>query len=239
MSNVDAILAAAKNGAYDRVVRLLDEDPSLATASSMLGSQPVHAAYFAGHQEIVDLLLRRGVLLDIFLAAELGKCDHVKAALDEDPQLSKAFSAAGSTALHRACYWGQTDVARLLLDRGADANVVTRDSFLQIRPLGCTVATPDTPNPSDHEDVVVELVRLLLRHGAGVNDRRKDGLTALHSAAYRGHLAVIQTLLDHGADPAIRGYENGRPHSSQTAYDVAIAQQQKAAADLLQRVTTS
>ena len=230
---VDDIINAAKAGRYDDVARLLDADPSLANRGNMFGSQAIHAAWFGGHAKIVDLLVSRGVQLDGFLGAELGMLDGVRAAIEADRGFAKTFSPAGSTALHRACYWGQTAVAGALLDHGADADIPTRDGFLQIRPLGCAVATPDVPNPSDREDVVLELVRLLLRHGADVNGRRKDGLTALHSAAYRGHLAVIRALLERGADPALRGFENGGPHAGQTARDMALAQGQKAAAGLL------
>src|ERR1700733_9599031 len=120
MIPLDAILAAAKDGDYDRVRVLLESDPALATASNMLGSQPIHAAHFGGHKRIVDLLLALGVDLDFFLACELGLLDQVRDALDSDPALSQAFSAAGSTALHRSCYWGQAAVASLLLERGAD-----------------------------------------------------------------------------------------------------------------------
>ncbi|HEY3825049.1 MAG TPA: ankyrin repeat domain-containing protein [Bryobacteraceae bacterium] len=233
MSSTDEILKASKEGDYDRVLYLLDADPALATASSMLGSQPIHAAHFGGHKRIVELLLARGVDLDFFLAAELGMMDRVVGALGIDPELAQTFSAAGSTALHRACYWGQTAVTRVLLERGADANAVTRDNFLQIAPLGCAVATPDVPNPSDDENVVLELMNLLIGSGANVNARRRDGLTALHSAAYRGHLKVIGLLLERGADPAIRGYEGAGLHAGQTAADVAVAQgQSKAAAAL-------
>ncbi len=227
MDAAAAILDAAKNGDYNRVLQSLNADPALATATSMLGAQPIHAAHFAGHRHIVDLLVSRGVEIDFFLAAELGTLTHV------EPAQAQAFSPAGSTALHRACYWGQTAVARLLLESGADANAVTRDSFLQIAPLGCAVATPDVPNPSDSEDVVLELVALLISYGADLNARRRDGLTALHSAAWRGHRRVIRMLLDHGADAALRGYDGAGPHAGQTARDVALAQGQRTAADLL------
>ncbi|HEX4137820.1 MAG TPA: ankyrin repeat domain-containing protein [Bryobacteraceae bacterium] len=233
MSSTEEILKASKEGDYNRVFDLLDADPALATVSSMTGSQPIHAAHFGGHQRVVELLLARGVDLDFFLAAELGMLDRVTGALGTDPQLARAFSAAGSTALHRACYWGQTAVARVLLERGADANAVTRDSFLQIAPLGCSVATPDVPNPSDDEDVVLELVNLLVASGANVNARRRDGLTALHSAAYRGHMKVIGLLLEWGADPTICGYEGAGPHAGETAEDLAVAQGQSAAAAAL------
>jgi ankyrin repeat protein len=227
------ILGAAKVGDHDRLAALLDVDPTLATASSMLGAQPIHAAHYGGHGRVVELLVARGVEIDFFLASELGMVDRLRDALEADRTLASAFSAAGSTALHRSCYWGQTEVARLLLERGADPNAVTRDSFLQIAPLGCAVATPDVPNPSDREDVVLELVRLLIASGATVNARRRDGLTALHSAAYRGHLRVIETLLEHGVDPTIRGYDAAGPHAGQTAADVAVEQGQMEAAELL------
>jgi len=233
MSQVDAILAASKDGDYGRVLALLETDPALATAANMLGSQPIHAAHFGGHKRIVELLLARGIDLDFFLASELGMLDQVRGAIRSDPALTRAFSKAGSTALHRSCYWGQTAVASLLLEHGADPNAVTRDSFLQIAPLGCAVATPDVPNPSDREDVVLELAQLLISNGADVNALRRDGLTALHSAAYRGHLRVIEALLTHGADRTIRGYEGTGPHAGQTAADVAAAQGQTEAAILL------
>ena len=43
-------------------------------------------------------------------------------------------------------------------------------------------------------------VHWLLEHGAMVNDRDKNGMTALHYAAFQGiRENVIQDLLDHGA----------------------------------------
>jgi uncharacterized protein len=227
MNPVNEILAAAKAGNHDAVVALLDDDPSLATATSVMGAQPIHAAHFSGHKHIFDLLVSRGVRIDFFLAAELGLLQETSA------ESARAFSADGSTALHGACYWGQVSVARLLLDKGADPNTITRDSFLQIAPLGCAVATPDVPNPGDDEDVVVELVELLIARGADVNGRRRDGLTALHGAAWRGHQRVIQALLAHGADLTIRGYAGMGPHSGQTAAEVAEMQGHEGAAALL------
>ena len=230
MSTVETILAAASAGDSETVARLLRDDASLATASSMLGVQPIHAAYFAGHRPVVDLLLASGVPMDAFLAAELGMPDVVEAALLRDPQFGLAFSAAGFTALHRSCYWGQAAIARLLLDHGADANIATRDGFLQIHPLGCAVATPGAGCPSDDEGVVLELVRLLLDHGADVNGRRRDGLTALHSAGYRGLLQVIDLLLERGADANIAAFEGAGPHSGHRADEMALAQGQIEAA---------
>ena len=48
-------------------------------------------------------------------------------------------------------------------------------------------------------DGYVDVVQLLVKHGAAVNQPRKDGKTPLMLAAENNHLVVIQTLLKNGA----------------------------------------
>ncbi len=234
---VDDILAASVSGDLPRVEALLQAEPGLATATNMLGSSAVHAAHYSGHRFIVQCLLARGRTLDGFLAAELGLVSELQAQLDRDPTFARQFNATGSSALHGACYWGSLAAARLLLERGADVNALTRDSFLKIAPIGAAVAAPDVPNPSHDENVVLALVELLVEHGADVNLPRRDGMTALHAAAYRGHLQVIRALLAAGAAPTARSHADSGPHSGQTPIDTALAQGQHAAADLLRTTT--
>ncbi len=186
---------------------------------------------------IVNLLFARGRTLDVFLAAELGMANELRPQLDRDTSLTTQVSASGATALHGACWWGSVTGAKLLLERGADVNALTRDSFLKIAPIGCAVATPNVPNPSEDESVVVALVELLLAHGANVNAQRRDGMTALHAAAYRGHLKVIEALLKAGADPNIRAHADSGTHAGESPLDTALTQGQTAAADALRAAT--
>lgn len=230
-SPVDEIIAAAGRGEIEAVAGLLEQDPSLGSAPNMTGATAIHAAHYSGHPQLVRLLVPRSRVMDGFLAAELGLEEALEDFLKRSPELPTARSPAGSTALHGACYWGSEGAARLLLDAGADVNAVTTDTFLKIHPLGCAVASPNVPNPSDDESVVLNLVNLLLERGADVNARRRDGMTALHAAAWRGHLRVIRRLLDAGADARIKATEG--PHAGQTAADTARAQGQSAAAELL------
>jgi len=222
MQTVDHLIAAVLRRDADAVSRLLATDPSLRDARSMFGVGGVHAAHFTGATELVALLLPGGPH-DVFLAAELGAVDRVETALAADPGLATRPNERGATALHGACYWGQRAAAEVLLAAGADPDAVTGDPFLRIRPLGSAVATtPGVQQPSDDEDVVLALVRLLLEHGADPAGRRGDGATALHAAAWRGLDRVVQELLDAGVDPALIVTDG--PHAGQTAADMALGQ---------------
>jgi cytohesin len=217
----DHLIAAAIDGDLASVDELIRHDPGLRSYRNMFGASALHAAHFGGNAAIEALL--RPDRVDIFLAAELGEIDTVDAELRDLPEQARELSPAGSTALHGACYWGQVTAAERLLDAGADATTPTRDSFLQISPLGSAIATtPGVPQPSDDEDTVLALVRLLLEHGADPNARRTDGTTPLHAAAWRGLTVVVQELLDAGADRTIAGRSG--PHTGQIPADMALSQ---------------
>jgi ankyrin repeat protein len=220
---VDRLVAAALLGQVSDVREIVAADPALLSARNMFGVGAVHAAQYGGQDEVLDALSGLGLAVDGYLAAELGRSRQLREVLEADPGFAARFDQRGSTALHGAVYWGQGEAAELLLDAGADPNAISRDGFLQIAPLGSAVATtPGIPQPSDSEDAVLDLVRLLLERGADVNGRRGDGMTALHAACWRGLARVAQELLDAGADPAITATSG--PHQGQTPADTALAQ---------------
>lgn len=49
----------------------------------------------------------------------------------------------------------------------------------------------------------IEAVRMLIDHGANVNDYNNDGVTVLMCAAMSGYDEIVELLLSHGADPTI------------------------------------
>jgi ankyrin repeat protein len=220
---IAAIIAAAGEGDAVAVSRLLAGDPELATSTNMFGAGGVHAAHFAGQVDLRNELLARRGALDIWTAAELGFTDDVRALLTEDPALLDAHRAGqGDSPLHAACYWGQVDTARSLIAAGADARAHTSDDFLRIGTLGAAAATPDVPNPSDDEQVCIDLCRVLLDAGADVNCRRRDGMTALHTAGYRGLATLAAFLLERGADVSVRAKGDGA-HAGETPAETAEA----------------
>ncbi len=88
----------------------------------------------------------------------------------------------GWTALTIAAEWGYADVARLLLDRGADPNERRAVGWFPL--LGAAW--------QNH----AEVARLLLDHGANVNLISEDGWTALLAASRNGCNDVARLLLD-------------------------------------------
>ena len=53
-------------------------------------------------------------------------------------------------------------------------------------------------------------VKLLLDHGAAIEQRNYYGLTALHRAAEEGRLQVVRLLLARGADVQAQDCDGGR-----------------------------
>ncbi|RYP73942.1 hypothetical protein DL769_004113 [Monosporascus sp. CRB-8-3] len=94
--------------------------------------------------------------------------------------------AEGDQALHFAAENGYEDVARLLLDKGADITAKDNDGWT---PLHYAARY-------GHEAVT----RLLLDKGADITAKDNNGWTPLHCAARYGHKAVTWLLLDKGAD---------------------------------------
>jgi len=115
-------------------------------------------------------------------AAGRGDVAAVKALLDSGAAVDAANSY-GATALTFAADKGHIEVARLLLERGADPN--RKDTFYDS-------SIPAWAAYNGH----AEVVRLLLAHGAG------DVKEILGGAVFRGHEEVVKAVLESGkADP--------------------------------------
>jgi uncharacterized protein len=229
MRPVDHAVAAVLSGDDARLSELLAADPQLATARNMFGVSPLHAAHAIGRSELAAQLRGdgpsgpEGAVDALVLASELGDLDLVADLVAAVPDRVNEHDGRGATALHGACYWGRAAVVEHLLAVGADANATTRDEFLRIPALGSAIATtPGVPQPSDAEDVVLRIVRALLERWADPNRPRLDGMTALHSAAWRGLERVVQELLDAGADRTVSATQG--MHAGQTAADTALSQ---------------
>jgi ankyrin repeat protein len=151
-------------------------------------------ALYRGDRERVDELLAADPALDVFEAAALGRTDRLRELLDEDPSGANAFGADGFHPLGLACFFGQVDVARLLLERGADVNALSRNDRVQTAAIHAAAASE-----AKDEATRYELVKLTLEHGADPNLPQGGGFRAIDAARLNGDQRIEQLLLDHGA----------------------------------------
>ena len=99
---------------------------------------------------------------------------------------------------------GEVEVVRLLVEHGADVNAQDNDGYTALLAAAVSGAVsgamPGAVLLGPVELVKVEIVRLLVEHGADVNAQDNDGYTALLVAAMLGDVEVVRLLVEHGAD---------------------------------------
>jgi ankyrin repeat protein len=172
---------AAAEGQGD-VVRVLVEAGGDLAARNEHSRTPLHVALeFA--PDLVPLLLEMGAVVDAPSAAYLDDAAELARKLDGGAGLTDRET--GVDLLSWAAHGGAGTTAKLLLDRGADAD----GGALHAAAVG----------------IRLELVRMLLNAGADVNRRDPDtGRVPLHAAVTAGPDGdapeIVRVLLDAGAD---------------------------------------
>lgn len=204
MSDLTALLEAAKTGDESRVRELLRHDPSLASARTESGESALMAALYRGHRAVVDALLAAGARVDMFAAAALGRTDDLKALLN-DPAALDGFSHDGWTPLHLASFFGHRAAAEIILNAGAPVSPISTNG-LKNTPLHAATAGGRS-----------EVARLLIERGADVTVPDAGGHTPLHIAAENGLVDVVKALLARGADPLAVDAEEKTPLSRAAA----------------------
>jgi ankyrin repeat protein/beta-lactamase regulating signal transducer with metallopeptidase domain len=194
---------------------LLDAGADINTKDGK-GYTPLYWAAFSSEKEVFDLILSRGDWPDtIHLAAYKGDLDRVRTRIEDgtDVDVKDAFDC---TLLHWAVLADSPDVAAFLIGKGADVNakhgrgytplmsarllpvvelLVANGADIHARlggqgptklHMACTAGDKD-------------LVEFVLRQGADVNLKLRDGRTPLMQAAREGHTDIVKLLIAHSA----------------------------------------
>jgi ankyrin len=112
-----------------------------------------------------------------------------------------------ATALMRAAFSGDIELVKLLVSRGADPKVLSKDNETVLMAACGTGFIPGYSKgrtPAER----LEVVKLLIDLGLDVNAADDYGITALMVAANIGDVPIIQYLVDKGAD--LGAYDLGK-----------------------------
>ena len=140
--------------------------------------------------DIVKALLDRGVNLNAALTAPLpgrSGMDSGDTSLD-----------SGTTPLMRAARAGDATVMRLLIAKGADPKLTTKEGNTALM-FAAGIGYRDK-NTRGSESEALEALKVSLEAGLSLSQANSRGETALHGAASRGADTIVQFLADHGAD---------------------------------------
>ncbi len=119
------------------------------------------------------------------LADALEQGDFERAETLLDGANAKAAQPDGTTPLHWAVRFNELDLAKELIDMGADVRAENR---YHITPLYLAA-----------QNGSAEMIELLLNSGANANDAVNLQETALHTTARTGEVPAAKVLVDHGA----------------------------------------
>ena len=184
------LMAAARYPESHAVVRFLLEHGADAKIENPFKADALASAAYAGDLAAYQLLLEAGAKPnDVIEPAKMGHRAIVEAALAAgiDPNVNGGFAGH---ALNHALYGQSLDIAKLLIERGAD---------LRLRSPEGEHHTPPMLWAAYNESGDVSVARLMIAKGADPNMPSARGDTALDWARARGNRALEKVLLEAGA----------------------------------------
>ena len=188
---MDELFAAITGRDQASVERILAADPAAAAAVDANGVSALLTAVYHGNAAAADALRATGIELTVFEAAAVGDVDRVRALVDHDPGLARAYAPDGFHALGLAAFFKHPAVVHVLIAAGADVSAPSRNK-MRVTALHSAIAGQDR-----------ESALALIAAGADVNAKQQDDFTALHEAAQNGDREIVDALLVAGADPSL------------------------------------
>jgi ankyrin repeat protein len=171
---------------------LLAANPSLAKTHTSHNVSPLMLSCYYKKPEVTALIIKYLDELNLFEASAAGKFDVVAYLIGLHPEAIDYYAEDGFTPLGLACYFGQFEVARYLVLKGADVNLPSNNGF-NVFPLHSAAA-------GNYTNIAI----MLIENGASVNIKQQAGVTPLHSAAQNGNVELLIMLLEHNAEVNVR-----------------------------------
>jgi len=164
------------------------------------GDYPVRAPDM-DHLDFIKLLIAKGANVN---ARVCGVQSNPEKCTGDSTETRTNFTMQwlfedGATPFLRAAQSGDVTLMKLLLDHGADPKIFTAHNVTPLAVaagIGWVEGVTYEWSPAEN----VEAVKMCLSLGLDPNAADDEGRTALHGAAHKGRVEVIQLLVDHGAN---------------------------------------
>jgi len=212
----------ANQGEIVRILLELGADPNAHDKSSISGASPLYYAILKRNEELAGLLLDRGA--HVYEQNDAGNL-LVLASSRNLAALAKKLAETGKfdlnqkarnnsmSALHYAAKAGNLELARYLIEKGANVNLYGEANKTSLH-IAC-------------EKNDMAMAQMLLEKGANANVyelesvgnlslysggyKRRFGNSPLHYAAQSGNLQLVQLIVESGADINAKSMEENTP----------------------------
>lgn len=185
---IDHLKKLIKNREEDNIINLIIEHPEVLDEQDETGSSGILLLAYNGLATAFEKAKDLKSKFTFHEAIVCGKMDTVKAKITSDETLVNVYSNDGFTPLSLAAFFDQTEIAKVLLEQGANPGLQATNPS-KVNALHAAVAKGN-----------YELCELLVATGMDLNLGQTQQVTALHSAAHRGNLKMVQLLVENGAD---------------------------------------
>ena len=185
-AQLTALHLAASLGALEEGRLLLQLGAAEVNAASELGQTPLLMALLKGHADMVRLLVDAGASTETLLYHAVGRDDLAVATmlLDAGVDANECVGENQKTALHLAARENNQRLARLLLQRGANAEA------------RATVGNGTTPLLIACRYGAADVARVLLEHGADPNTTFANAPVVMMACRFE-HWAIVDQFLRH------------------------------------------
>jgi ankyrin repeat protein len=228
----------------EMAVELLLRAGAAVNVSNEYGIAPISLACTNRNDGLVSRLLAAGADPNsasntgetvLMTCAYTGNAAAVRALVQRGADVNRRESLESQTALMWAAAQGHEDVVKVLLDAGADLRTRAREQEHFVcfttqcgngeasqRNAGRVFRGGYSATLFAARQGDVGSVKVLLDHGASIEERGADGYSPLLLATHSGHTGLAKFLLQRGADPNASGVGYSALHTAVLRGDVEM-----------------